>query len=186
VGSGVVIAGCDGKVRCISVKTGRQTASATVDANFGAPPAALGGTVLVGSLSGVYLRMRLSDGHLLWQVREKEDGAACYAGAAIQGDTAIFASRSCRVFRVDARNGRPVWTYRTKGQVNSSPVISGSTVYVGSDEGNLYALDLASGRLKWRFAAGAEIKGSPAIGSSRLVIGSGDGAVYCFTAARGR
>jgi len=79
-----------------------------------------------------------------------------------------------------------VWTYRTKGQVNSSPVISGSTVYVGSDEGNLYALDLASGRLKWRFAAGAEIKGSPAIGSSRLVIGSGDGAVYCFTAARGR
>ncbi|MCX6946233.1 MAG: PQQ-binding-like beta-propeller repeat protein [Opitutales bacterium] len=92
----------------------------------------------------------------------------------------IFASRSARVFAMNPANGQALWTFRTRTQVNSSPVVAGNTVYVGSDEGMLYAVDVATGRKLWQFRAGREILSSVAIAQGRLVFGNSDGWVWCL------
>jgi outer membrane protein assembly factor BamB len=176
----VVIAGCDGQVRTIDLATGRQRAAVSIGPNFAATPAYGSGCVFVGGLGGEYLCVRLSDAKVLWKVIAAANGGAAYASAAVQGTAVIFASRNHTVFRLDRATGRTVWVFKTKDQVESSPVIAGNRVFFGCNDGNLYAVDLASGREVWRFAAGAGISASPAVGQNRLVIGATDGAIYAF------
>jgi outer membrane protein assembly factor BamB len=46
--------------------------------------------------------------------------------------------------------GRPLWTFRGDGYLDSVPLIVNRTVYVGSGSGRLYGLSLRSGRVVWR------------------------------------
>lgn len=180
VASRVIVAGCDGSVHFLDEKTGRQLNEIRIGGNFGASAASDGKRAYVGSLVGVYLAAAVPSGKLAWKVAENEPGAACYASAAVGGGAVIFASRSKRVFRVNPANGKAKWTFHTRGEVNSSPVICGRTVFVGSGEGALYGIEVATGKKVWEFRTGGEIKASPAIGEGRLVIGSTDGYLYCF------
>ena len=36
---------------------------------------------------------------------------------------------------------KPLWSFATEGDVNSSPAVAGGTVYVGSNDNKLYAFD---------------------------------------------
>jgi eukaryotic-like serine/threonine-protein kinase len=176
-----VIAGCDGQARVIAVADGKQRMSVKLEGNLAAAPAHREGVVYFGSLSGEYLALRLKDAKVLWRKAEKD--GQFFSTAAVTADAAIFSSRSNAVFRVNPENGELAWSFKTRGSVDSSPVICGEVVYVGSDDGNLYALGLADGKERWHFAAGSVILATPAIAGNRLVIGTEDGAVYCFGAA---
>jgi len=176
----VAIAGCDGKVRTIDIKTGHQRSAFSLGGNIGASPASSGQRIYVGSLSGIYIGMKVQGPQVLWSMREHEDGAACYASAAATPSALVFGSRSNRVFRVNPANGKPVWSCSTKAEVNSSPVIAGTVVWAGSDDGTLLAIDLGTGKILWHFVAGGQLKASPAIGDRRLVIGTTDGMLYCL------
>jgi outer membrane protein assembly factor BamB len=175
----VMIAGCDGYVRCIDLVTGKERAKVHVETNLAVAPAYSSGTVYVGSLSGDYLAVKTSNGGVLWQ-RKEQSGSGIYASAAVSGGAVVFASRSHNIFRADAATGKTRWVFKARGEVDSSPVIAGSTVYAGSDSGDIYGIDLATGRKLWQFKAGAGITASPAVSRGRMVIGTGDGAVYCF------
>ena len=97
------------------------------------------------------------DGHIVWKVKESGEGG-CYASAAVVGNAVVFASRSRRILCADAATGRTRWSFRTKGDVDSSPVVAGGTVFAGSGVGVLYALRLADGKKVWQLAAGGAIK----------------------------
>jgi len=176
----VMIAGCDGVMRMISLATGKQQRVAELGGNFAGAPAYGSGCVFVGSMDGTYYSVRLSDAKIMWQRQEARQGAAIFASAAVVEDAVIFASRSNAVFRVNRDTGKEIWSFRTRGDVNSSPVVNGGDVFFGSADGNLYRVRLADGVKTWQFSAGAGISASPAIGQRRLVIGAEDGAVYCF------
>ena len=77
-------------------------------------------------------------------------------------------------------DGRERWRFRTRDQIDSSPVVVANRVFFGSTDGTLYAVGLRDGRERWRFAAGSPITASPAVANQRLVIGTEDGAIYCF------
>jgi outer membrane protein assembly factor BamB len=68
----------------------------------------------------------------------------------------------------------------TRGDVDSSPLISGGRVYIGSNDKRLYVLDLQTGKELWSFAASRAISASPAIGHGVLVVGDEAGSVYCL------
>lgn len=178
-GDVAVMAGCDGQVRAIGVADGVQRMSVKLEGNLAAAPAHRDGVVYLGSLSGEYLALRLVDAKVLWR-KEDQDGQF-FSTAAVTAEAAVFSSRSNAVFRVRPESGERVWTFVTKGGVDSSPVIHRSVVYVGSGDGNLYALDLVDGRELWHFSAGSPIQASPAMVGTRLVMGTEDGAVYCFS-----
>jgi eukaryotic-like serine/threonine-protein kinase len=63
------------------------------------------------------------------------------------------------------------WSYKTGGQISSSPAVVDGVLYFGSSDGNLYALHANTGDLLWKYPTG----GAPPVGSSPTVA---DGVVY--------
>jgi eukaryotic-like serine/threonine-protein kinase len=83
---------------------------------------------------------------------------------------------------VGREDGKVLWTFATRGKVDSSPAVCGNRVVVGSDDGRLYMVDLGDGSEIWRYEIGESLTASPAVAGGRIVIGSEDGKVYAFGA----
>jgi len=73
------------------------------------------------------------------------------------------------------------WTFKTGGDVDSSPAIgSDGTIYFGSRNNYLYATN-PDGSRKWRFKTGGILYSSPAIGSDGTIyVGSRDKNLYAI------
>ena len=52
---------------------------------------------------------------------------------------------------VDRADGKPAWTFRTRGRVDSSPVLAGDRLVFGSEDGRLYVLDAGTGQETWSY-----------------------------------
>lgn len=133
-------------------------------------------------MNGEYFGVRVSDGKILWRVISRKNGGASFGSGAVSGNYVVFGSRNKSIFCLDRETGTTRWVFRTRGEVDSSPVIAGSRVFVGCDDGAVYGLNLSDGKQIWKFTAGSRIASSPAFGEkgTRMVIGADDGAVYCF------
>ena len=83
---------------------------------------------------------------------------------------------------MEKATGTAVWTFNTRGKVDSSPVVCGDKVVVGSEDGRLYIVGLNDGKQVWTYEVGQPIESSPAVADGKIVIGSNDGSVYCFGA----
>ena len=81
---------------------------------------------------------------------------------------------------VKREDGQAVWSFATRGKVDSSPVVCGNKVIVGSDDGRLYLVSLDKGKELWSYEIGQAIESSPAVARAKVVIGADDGGVYCF------
>ena len=89
------------------------------------------------------------------------------------------------VHAIDARNGKPLWSYTVGGRVDSPPTIWQGRVLFGSADGWVYCLRASDGRLAWRFRAAPQQRRIGAFGqieSAWPVHGSvlvRNGLVYC-------
>ncbi len=59
-----------------------------------------------------------------------------------------------RLYCLDIKQGKVLWTHRTEGSIRLSPTIVKNKIYFGSDDGFVYCLDKNSGKKLWKFAAG--------------------------------
>lgn len=97
-----------------------------------------------------------------------------------------------RVWALDARSGRTIWRYRTRGPVKGGVAISDGRLYVGSYDGHLYCIGAQKGRLIWKAKAQSRLYGNaqfystPAVAYGRVYIGGTDGKVYSFGATSGK
>ena len=117
---------------------------------------------------------------IVWRYENPARQFPFYSSAAASGDRVVLGGRDKLVHCLNAKTGKPFWTFATKARVDSSPAIAGGRVYIGSNDGHFYVLDLATGKKLWDFEAGAPLSASPAIADGRIVIGSQDGRLYCF------
>lgn len=78
-----------------------------------------------------------------------------------------------------------VWTFMTKGSVESTAAIHDGTVYVGSSDGKLYALHLSDGTEKWHFDAGSPVNSPPTYHEGALYFGDEEGLFYAVNAENG-
>lgn len=96
-----------------------------------------------------------------------------------------------RVYALNARTGRIIWSFRTGGRVKGAVAGLGNRVFAGSYDGRLYALDSRTGALQWRSSSQGRFGGlgrfysTPAVAYGRVFIGSTDGKVYAFGATTG-
>jgi outer membrane protein assembly factor BamB len=81
---------------------------------------------------------------------------------------------------VERTTGKPLWTFSTRGKVDSSPAICGDKVVVGSDDGTVYMISLNKGSKLWSYEIGQVVGSSPAIANGKVVVGADDGVLYCF------
>ena len=74
-----------------------------------------------------------------------------------------------------ADKGKPIWEFRTMGNIYSTPVVSDGKVVFGSVDRNIYCVNSSDGKLIWKFATAQAVVASPIIQNNVVYIGSSDG-----------
>ena len=174
------VSGCDEVFRAVRISDGKEMFQVSSGGYTGASPALMAQTAFFGTFGNEVLAVNLGQRRIAWRYQHQQRQFPFYSSAAVVDGKVIVGGRDKMVHCLNAKTGKAIWTFATRGRVESSPAIAGGRVYVGSNDGRLYVLDLKTGAKLWEFHAGAPLSASPAIGSGRLVIGSQDGVLYCF------
>ena len=69
-------------------------------------------------------------------------------------EAVIVGSRDRQLHAFNPKTGEPLWSFATRGRIDSSPVVVGDRVFVGSGDGRVYAIDVKTGAKLWQFEAG--------------------------------
>ena len=96
------------------------------------------------------------------------------------GNDVLFAGTTIDLVAVNIKNSSKIWSFKTGGQVISSPAVAGNTAFIGSNDGCVYAINAISGKKLWDVRTGGEVGSSPALAGGMLYVGSYDGKVYAI------
>jgi len=131
VGNVVYAESDSGYVYALDAVTGRQLWRARTDNAAMGDPIVVGGRVFVGSGD---------TGFSFSQVLRAQGGAK----------TGLVRGLSwAAVYAFDAKTGKELWRYGTKGEDMSSECYAQNTLYFANGDGHMYALDPATGKPKW-------------------------------------
>ena len=133
-----------------------------------------------GTYSHKTLGIDWKSGKIVWTYADPDREFPIMSSAAVTPEAIFVGGRDKRLRSISTKKGELLWSFVTRGRVDSSPVVVGDRVFVASADGTLYAVERATGKERWRFETGAPISASPAVAAGRLVIGNEDGMVYCF------
>jgi outer membrane protein assembly factor BamB len=136
---------------------------------------------------GLVVAMRESDGHTVWRFPVASESSPLVVGGLV-----IFGSWDHKVYALNVRTGKLVWSTTTDGEINSSPAYADGTVYIGDNSGTLTALHARTGATRWKarsfshFRSGREyFYATPTVAYGRVFAPNTDGTVYAFGAGTG-
>lgn len=173
-----VFGGCDALIHVISLTNGSKIKEFDAGAYIAGSSALVGKFAYVGHYENEFLCFDLEKGTNIWSFKDRN--FPYFSSPAVTEDRVLFGGRDKRLHCVKRTDGTPIWTFATRGKVDSSPVVCGDKVVVGSDDGFLYLVSLADGKEVWSYEIGQPVGSSPAIAHGRIVVGSEDGRIYCF------
>ena len=176
----VLFGGCDSYIHVLSLADGKELRQIDSEAYIASSVAVRDGLGYVGNYGNLVIAFDPKSGEVKWKYRDRN--FPYFSSAAVTADRVIIGGRDKRLHAIDRATGKGVWTFQTRGQVDSSPVVCGDAVIVGSQDGRLYCVGLADGQERWAYEAGAPLTASPAVGAGFIVIGAEDGNVYAFKA----
>ena len=61
------------------------------------------------------------------------------------------------------RDGSRLWTYKTDGEIKSSPTLAADLVLIGSYDTHLYALDSRTGKVRWKLQTNGPVHATPSV-----------------------
>ena len=170
--------GCDAMIHVVDALRGSKVKEVPAGAYIAQSGALVDGRLYVAHYENEFLCVDLNKGEIAW--RYKDRGFPFMSSPAVTADRVVMGSRDKRLHCVAREDGKPLWTFPTRGKVESSPVIAKDKVVVGSDDGRLYIVALGDGHEVWNYEIGQPVDSSPAVASGRIVVGAADGSVYCF------
>jgi outer membrane protein assembly factor BamB len=176
----VLFGGCDSFIHVLQLADGKELRQIESEAYIASSVAVADGLGYVGNYGNLVLAIDPKSGAVLWKYRDRN--FPFFSSAAVTADRVIIGSRDKRLHAIDRSTGKAVWTFQTRGQVESSPVVCQDAIVVGSQDGRLYCVNLADGKERWAFDAGAPITASPAASDGVIVVGAEDGNVYALGA----
>ncbi|HIC17699.1 TPA: serine/threonine protein kinase, partial [Candidatus Poribacteria bacterium] len=176
----VAASGCDGYLRIINTQDGVENCRILLGDYVIASPAIYSHNAYMGTYGNQVIAVDLKAGKILWRYEHPVRQFPFYASAAVTENVVIVGGRDKIVHALQPKSGNLIWTYATKSQIESSPVIVDDRVIFGTSAGNLYALAIDSGKPVWKFTIGSPITASPSVASGKLVIGATNGVLYCF------
>ncbi len=130
------------------------------------------------SFSGSKQINLLKEGKKTWTFKDRN--FPYFSSPAVTQDRVVFGGRDKLLHCVKREDGASLWSFPTRGKVDSSPVICGDKVVVGSDDGRVYVVSLDKGKELWSYEIGQPIGSSPAVADGKMVVGCDDGVIYCF------
>lgn len=183
----------DGHVYLVEARTGKVLDRYAAGGDVKSSPCLdAQGRLVVGTSAGQVLALQVKQtmaGWRLWKSWSFDAGAEVYASPARWGTGVIVGAMDGRIHALDGA-GKSRWTYRARGRVAASAVVSQDGVaVVGSSDGTLYALDADEGSRLWSLRVTpsrlrANLDSSPAIATDGTIhVGSYDGGLYSIPAA---
>jgi outer membrane protein assembly factor BamB len=148
------------------------------EAYIASSAAVMDGLGYVGNYGNIVICFDPKSGDIKWKYRDRN--FPYYSSAALTADRVIIGCRDKRLHCIDRATGKGVWTFQSRGQVDSSPVICGDAIIVGSEDGRLYCVNLADGNERWAYDIGGAVTASPAVADGLIIVGSEDGNLYAF------
>ena len=179
IGDGMTaFGGCDALIHVLGLAKGEKIKEIEAGAYIAASGALVDGKLYVGHYENAFLCVNLKEGKIDWTYKDR--AFPYFSSPAVTKDFVVVGSRDKRLHCIRRATGEGVWTFATRGKVDSSPVVAGDKVVVGSDDGRLYIVSLADGKEVWSYEIGQPVQSSPAVVDGYIVVGSEDGSVYCF------
>jgi outer membrane protein assembly factor BamB len=181
IGDTTFVAVCDSFLHILDAKTGKELGSVDLEGQAAATAAVVGDFAYVGTMANTVVAVNLKKKEKLWSFEAPARQQPFYASAAA-AELVVAGSRDKKVYGLDPKTGKQVWSFQTGGQVDASPVVVNGRVYVGSldDEGHFYVLDLKKGTRLQVLTLDGAVTGSAAVGPDCLVVGTETGTVYCL------
>ena len=174
----VLFGGCDSYIHVLRLEDGAETRQIESDAYIASSVAVRDGLGYVGNYGNLVIAFDPKSGEIKWKYRDRN--FPYFSSAAVTADRVIIGCRDKRLHCLDRATGKAVWTFQTRGQVESSPVVCGDAIIVGSEDGRLYCVNLADGAERWAYEIGAPVTASPAVSDGFIVVGAEDGNIYAF------
>lgn len=103
-----------------------------------------------------------------WSINVGKSNAYNFRPIAI-GDEIYTASADGEIYRIDAVNGRVVWSAKVGSSVSSGVGTDGRVVAIASPKGMVYAYDANGGKL-WQESVGSEVLTEPVVGGGVVVV----------------
>jgi outer membrane protein assembly factor BamB len=153
------------------------------------PPAVAGGVAYVVNKFGNAKAVRLEDRKVLWErlTDPQDSGIPTDVTAPVYHDGLVFfAYFDGRLVAVDAKSGKPRWTTKLNGHLESSPMALGGRLYLGTDKTNVVALRASDGKVLWQFNSPGAIKASPSFHDGRVYVADYEGAMFALDADTGK
>jgi outer membrane protein assembly factor BamB len=175
-----VFGGCDGLLHVLALADGKEEKEIEAGAYIAGSVALAGGRAYFGQFENEFLCVDLNEGKIAWTFHDRN--FPYFSSPAVTKEQVVFGGRDKLLHCVKLQDGSPLWSFPTKGKVDSSPVVCGEKVVVGSDDGRVYVVSLDKGKQLWSYEIGQPVGSSPAVADGKIVIGSDDGSVYCFGA----
>jgi outer membrane protein assembly factor BamB len=85
---------------------------------------------------------------------------------------------------LDAKTGKPVWTYRDIGRTVSTPSVYNGMIFVAEYDGDIHCLDADTGKVHWVHATDSRIWGSTLVADSKVYLPNEDGQVVVLSATK--
>lgn len=122
----------------------------------------------------------------LWTYSPTAAGAF-YSSPCVVNDSFMYIGNdNGNVYCINTTSHTEKWSFKTDGQVRSSPIQKGGNVLVGSNDRHFYSVDSATGLLRWKIKTGDVIQSSPSVFDQNVYFGSYDGNMYCVDIIDGR
>jgi len=182
LGDTAFVAGCDSTFHAVDCKTGKSPWNLALPGQAAATAAVAGDFAYFGTMTNDVVAVNLKAKKLGWQFTPERRAQPFYSSAAVTDSLILAGSRDKKVYALDRKTGKEVWSFGTEGMVDASPVVIGDRVYVGcqSNTGEFYVLDLKTGKKLQEVTLDSAISGSVAVAGDRILVGTEKGSVYCL------
>lgn len=177
----VFLAGCDGVLHVVDAETGSAVVKVPIQSETKSTPMVHGDLALFGTYRETVVCVDWKKGETRWVYQNPKKRFPFSSSAALFQEWAVIGGEDKFLHAIDLATGKDVWTFPTRGKIESSPVIVSGVAYFGAADGKVYGVDAKTGEKRWEYEAGGKFVASPAVASGKLVIGNqSDGTLYCF------
>lgn len=125
---------------------------------------------------------------MIWKLNI-ENGAE--PSASLINDRLFIGASNGQFYSIDANTGKVLWTFPTRIETLSEPLLNEGVLYVMTGNNTLYALDATNGKQLWLYSrqdsSSLSIRGGskPAFKQGTVYAGFSDGAVVALLASNG-
>ena len=178
VNGGVVYIGGGGDGHIYALSTaGTQLSSFATGDYVDSSPTIAGGILYIGSADNYVYALKASQlTTKRWSF--KTNGKIAFSSPAVAGGVVYIGSEDASVYAI--RDARKLWSFQTRGPVDSSPAVADGVVYIGSNDNKLYALTADHGMQLWNFQTQGHVFSSPTVTGGVVYVGSDDYHLYAL------